>query len=121
MLANVGYLNLPQNMIRFPDRNKDEYKDVIWRLHNLAGIDTSVQSAGNMMAPTSPTELSETSQDAVDDLMTWFSSFDIADYQDELPKPVKGTCHWILEHSKFKSWMSQESPSILWLTGELIT
>lgn len=46
-----------------------------------------------------------------------FSVFDIDDYHRQLPKPVKGTFHWILDHPLFAAWSKATESSILWLTG----
>ncbi|KAI1489344.1 hypothetical protein F5X96DRAFT_670791 [Biscogniauxia mediterranea] len=49
--------------------------------------------------------------------MALFSVFDIADYKRLLPKPVRGTCQWIMGHPVFRSWLEKEENSLLWLTG----
>lgn len=38
------------------------------------------------------------------------------DYQFELPKPVQGTCEWILQQPQYATWANGQS-SLLWITG----
>ncbi|KAK2005460.1 ankyrin [Colletotrichum eremochloae] len=45
------------------------------------------------------------------------SAFDIADYVSLLPRPMQGTCQWILGHPIFTSWCQDVESSLLWLTG----
>ncbi|KAH8900458.1 hypothetical protein GQ53DRAFT_128407 [Thozetella sp. PMI_491] len=49
--------------------------------------------------------------------MALLSAFDVSDYIRQLPKPVKGTCNWILGHPKFTSWATDSATTLLWLTG----
>lgn len=46
-----------------------------------------------------------------------FSVYDIADYKRLLPKPVKGTCQWVLNHPLFMTWRDRAENALLWLTG----
>lgn len=46
-----------------------------------------------------------------------FSTYDIADYKRLLPKPVEGTCQWILNHPSFKTWFDKTENALLWLIG----
>jgi ankyrin repeat protein len=50
--------------------------------------------------------------------MSLFSAFNIADYQASLPKPIDGTCQWILKHPEFSSWIQKEERAILWVDGD---
>ena len=46
-----------------------------------------------------------------------FSVYDIADYKRLLPKPVKGTCQWVLNHPSFVTWRDKADNALLWLIG----
>jgi len=35
----------------------------------------------------------------------------------DIPEPEKETCKWILENSKYQTWMSKGSPTLLWIHG----
>ncbi|KAB5580049.1 hypothetical protein GE09DRAFT_904211, partial [Coniochaeta sp. 2T2.1] len=45
------------------------------------------------------------------------SASDIAEYQRRLPRPVTGTCRWIVSHPVFLSWAQSAQWTLLWLTG----
>lgn len=34
------------------------------------------------------------------------------------PRPVKGTCSWILEHPTFKTWLEEKTSALLWLSAD---
>lgn len=34
------------------------------------------------------------------------------------PKPVPGTCGWILKHATYTKWLESQSPSLLWLSAD---
>lgn len=55
--------------------------------------------------------------DADKSCLILFSGFHVADYKAELPKPVEGTCNWILKHPQYVSWASKRESTLLWLTG----
>lgn len=40
-------------------------------------------------------------------------TYDIADYKGVLPKPVKGTCQWVLGHPSFVTWRDRGENSLL--------
>jgi hypothetical protein len=46
-----------------------------------------------------------------------FSDFDNEDYRTSLDQPATGTCHWILHHPVFVSWLGRPDPALLWLRG----
>jgi ankyrin repeat protein len=50
--------------------------------------------------------------------MVLLNSTYLADYLAELPRPVKGTCSWILSHPQYLSWITTEETKLLWVTGE---
>jgi len=35
----------------------------------------------------------------------------------DIPEPEKETCKWILENSKYQTWMADGSPTPLWIHG----
>ncbi len=49
--------------------------------------------------------------------MALLSVCDISDYIRKLPKPVQGTCRWILSNPQFASWAAARATTLLWLTG----
>lgn len=46
-----------------------------------------------------------------------FRPFDVDDHRRELTQPATGTCHWILRHPVFLSWLEREDSALLWLRG----
>ncbi|KAF2848626.1 hypothetical protein T440DRAFT_500299 [Plenodomus tracheiphilus IPT5] len=50
--------------------------------------------------------------------MVLLNSIHLAEYKAQLPKPVQGTCSWILTHPAYMSWIAAEGSGILWVTGE---
>jgi ankyrin repeat protein len=50
--------------------------------------------------------------------MVLLNSADPAEYKADLPRPVQGTCRWILNHPQYISWITQEQSALLWITGE---
>src|ERR1700761_2233161 len=50
--------------------------------------------------------------------MVLLNSADPAEYKADLPRPVQGTCSWILNHPQYISWITQEQSALLWITGE---
>ncbi|KZL70980.1 ankyrin repeat protein [Colletotrichum tofieldiae] len=69
----------------------------------------------------SPQRQSLRSQSSLNDTektcMVLLSAFDITDYVRLLPRPMQGTCQWILGHPMFASWCKDVESSLLWLTG----
>jgi ankyrin repeat domain-containing protein 50 len=55
--------------------------------------------------------------DAEKSCLILFSEFHVADYKAELPKPVEGTCNWILKNPQYVSWAAERKSTLLWLTG----
>jgi ankyrin repeat protein len=49
--------------------------------------------------------------------MILLNSSYLADYKAELPRPVQGTCSWILSHPQYLSWITTEETKLLWVTG----
>lgn len=45
------------------------------------------------------------------------NDFDLAQHEQQPPKPVAGTCQWILDHNAFVAWFEKGSNALLWLTG----
>lgn len=50
--------------------------------------------------------------------MSLLYSTNLADYKSQLPRPVQGTCNWILKDPQYVSWMNSEETALLWVTGE---
>ena len=46
-----------------------------------------------------------------------FNAGNMSDYMAELPKPVEGTCQWILKQPQYVSWSKKEEHALLWITG----
>lgn len=66
-----------------------------------------------MVAKFSPSALNETERSC----MVLFSESDVADFKSNLPRRVEGTCHWILDHPQYVSWVSKQESTLLWITG----
>jgi ankyrin repeat protein len=49
--------------------------------------------------------------------MMLLSSNDPAEYKADLPRPVEGTCCWILGHPQYLDWIAERKP-LLWVTGD---
>jgi ankyrin repeat protein len=50
--------------------------------------------------------------------MVLLNSVYLAEYKAQLPRPVQGTCSWILSHPAYLTWLTAEETSLLWVTGE---
>lgn len=50
--------------------------------------------------------------------MSLLYSTNLEDYRAQLPRPVQGTCSWILTNPKYISWIESEETGLLWVTGE---
>lgn len=50
--------------------------------------------------------------------MVLLNSIHLTEYKAQLPRPVQGTCSWILSHPAYKAWTEAEETSLLWVTGE---
>ncbi|KAJ5035234.1 hypothetical protein J3E74DRAFT_470296 [Bipolaris maydis] len=50
--------------------------------------------------------------------MVLLNSIYLAEYKAQLPRPVKGTCSWILTHPAYLAWLTTEETKLLWITGE---
>jgi ankyrin repeat protein len=50
--------------------------------------------------------------------MALLNSSYLAEYKAELPRPVRGTCSWILSHPAYVTWITAEETRLLWVTGE---
>jgi ankyrin repeat protein len=50
--------------------------------------------------------------------MVLLNSTFLAEYKAELPRPVQGTCSWILNHPEYLTWINTEETRLLWVTGE---
>ena len=50
--------------------------------------------------------------------MTLLNSIYLVEYRAELPRPVQGTCSWILRHPAYKTWATTKETRLLWVTGE---
>lgn len=50
--------------------------------------------------------------------MSLLYSTNLEDYKTQLPKPVDGTCSWILNDPKYRSWIESDETGLLWVTGE---
>ncbi|KAK3389407.1 hypothetical protein B0H63DRAFT_507002 [Podospora didyma] len=91
----------------------DSYKAVSAALRRIARNTLSKQSLKRRSTHSSQLTLDDSEKTC----MTQFSIFDLADYLVVLPKPVNGTCQWILVHPKFTSWLGKTENALLWLTG----
>jgi ankyrin repeat protein len=50
--------------------------------------------------------------------MVLLNSIYLAEYKAQLPRPVDGTCSWILNHPAYLTWLAPEETTLLWVTGE---
>jgi ankyrin repeat protein len=50
--------------------------------------------------------------------MVLLNSIYLTEYKAQLPRPVQGTCSWILSHPAYLSWLTTEETRLLWVTGE---
>ncbi|KAI0598549.1 hypothetical protein F4775DRAFT_592269 [Biscogniauxia sp. FL1348] len=102
-----------RDMCRFPGET-GSYKAVSRALRRIASQSRDVRQTFERPS----THSSERSFSEIEKAcMTLFSVFDIADYKRLLPKPVRGTCQWIMSHPVFQSWLEKAGNSLLWLTG----
>ncbi|KAH5281829.1 hypothetical protein HBI71_000070 [Parastagonospora nodorum] len=50
--------------------------------------------------------------------MILLDSIYLVDYKAQLPKPVQGTCSWVLNNPAFLAWKNTTESDLLWVTGE---
>jgi ankyrin repeat protein len=50
--------------------------------------------------------------------MVLLNSIYLTEYKAQLPRPVQGTCSWILSHPAYLTWITAEETRLLWVTGE---
>lgn len=50
--------------------------------------------------------------------MILLNSLYLAEYKAQLPKPVEGTCSWILRHPTYKNWLTAKETGLLWIIGD---
>jgi ankyrin repeat protein len=50
--------------------------------------------------------------------MVLLNSIYLTEYKAQLPRPVQGTCSWILSHPAYLTWIAAEETRLLWVTGE---
>jgi hypothetical protein len=51
------------------------------------------------------------------DVLSTLDKSSVLYYKENLPRPVDGTCSWIVEDAVFLSWLSGQQSSLLWITG----
>jgi hypothetical protein len=49
--------------------------------------------------------------------MILLNSVYLKEYKAQLPRPVQGTCAWILNHPAYMTWNKAEETRLLWITG----
>ncbi|KAI1504195.1 hypothetical protein F5X99DRAFT_372815 [Biscogniauxia marginata] len=102
-----------RDICRFPSET-ESYKAVSRALRRIASQSRNTKQAFERPS----THSSERSfNDVEKSCLTLFNVFDIADYKRLLPKPVRGTCQWIMSHPLFQSWLEKAGNGLLWLTG----
>jgi hypothetical protein len=53
------------------------------------------------------------------DCLQYLDSTNYISHKERNPKPVDGTCEWILEHQRYQSWLNdEEKSSLLWISGD---
>lgn len=50
--------------------------------------------------------------------MVLLNSIYLTEYKAQLPRPVQGTCSWILRHPAYLNWVEAKETRLLWVTGE---
>jgi ankyrin repeat protein len=50
--------------------------------------------------------------------MVLLNSIYLTEYKAQLPRPVQGTCSWVLSHPAYLTWLTAEETGLLWITGE---
>ncbi|KAF1841306.1 uncharacterized protein K460DRAFT_419391 [Cucurbitaria berberidis CBS 394.84] len=94
-----------RSMCRFEAKNT-EYLTVLNQIRRLSrGIKPSRDSANKSLRST------ETR------CMTLLYSTNLEDYKAQLPRPVQGTCSWILRDQRYISWIESEDTGLLWVTA----
>ncbi|KAH7091508.1 hypothetical protein FB567DRAFT_490488 [Paraphoma chrysanthemicola] len=107
-----------RTMCRFEGANDNGYSYTVQAIKRLARTarmnremamkSNRTSSNHNMLA------LSETERSC----MVLLNSIYLAEYKAQLPRPVQGTCSWILSHPAYLTWLTAEETRLLWVTGE---
>lgn len=50
--------------------------------------------------------------------MVLLNSIYLTEYKAQLPRPVQGTCSWVLKHPAYLAWLGAKETKLLWITGE---
>ncbi|KAF2738595.1 hypothetical protein EJ04DRAFT_541275 [Polyplosphaeria fusca] len=95
-----------RSMCRFDSRNK-EYLTVLNEVRRLARDAKANRYSAQLSLMSSEKRC-----------MSLLYSASLADYKTQLPRPVQGTCNWILKDPLYTSWMKSEETGLLWVTGE---
>ncbi|KAF2012750.1 hypothetical protein BU24DRAFT_395880 [Aaosphaeria arxii CBS 175.79] len=103
-----------RTMCRFGAETDDGFRSALNAIKRLARTALAKQAmATKVNRASSNQSLSEAEKSC----MVLLNSIFIADYKAQLPRPVQGTCSWILGHPTYLSWSNAEETSLLWITG----
>ncbi|KAF2279455.1 uncharacterized protein EI97DRAFT_492076 [Westerdykella ornata] len=104
-----------RTMCRFEGATDDGYTYALAALKRLAR--TALLNR-EMVTNTKRTSSNQSLSEAEKSCMVLLNSMYLAEYKAQLPRPVQGTCSWILSHPAYLSWLTAEENRLLWVTGE---
>ncbi|KAF2791689.1 ankyrin [Melanomma pulvis-pyrius CBS 109.77] len=104
-----------RTMCRFGGATDDNYSYALNAIKRLARTALSNQE---MATKANRTSSNQSLSEAERSCMVLLNSIYLAEYKAELPKPVQGTCSWILSHPAYLTWINTEETRLLWVTGE---
>ncbi|KAJ4330291.1 hypothetical protein N0V87_010136 [Didymella glomerata] len=104
-----------RTMCRFGSTTDDGYSYVLRAINRLARTALlSKEMATRAGHSSSNQSLSETEKSC----MVLLNSIYLTEYKAQLPRPVQGTCSWILRHPAYLTWLEAKETRLLWITGE---
>ncbi|KAI5798085.1 hypothetical protein FPQ18DRAFT_321182 [Pyronema domesticum] len=97
-----------KSMCKFGNPKSQKYAPVERSMKKLANSAISSQVL-------TPAFLSQEEKDC----LQYLDSTNYISHKERNPKPVDGTCEWILEHQRYQSWQNnEEKSSLLWISGD---
>ncbi|KAL6709561.1 hypothetical protein ACN47E_001496 [Coniothyrium glycines] len=104
-----------RNMCRFASEEDDGYSCTLRVIRRLVKM---ALSRRDMEMKVDRASSHQSLSEAEKSCMTLLNSIYLAEYKAQLPRPVRGTCDWIMSHPAYLTWLAAEQTRLLWVTGE---
>ncbi|KAF2705809.1 hypothetical protein K504DRAFT_484184 [Pleomassaria siparia CBS 279.74] len=104
-----------RTMCRFEGVTDDGYS---YALKTIKRLTRTALLNQDMATKVNRTSSIQSLSEAERSCMALLNSIHLTEYKAELPRPVQGTCSWILSHPLYLTWITTEETGLLWVTGE---